>query len=144
MDNHNNTTDDVKDSFLELEKSLANNAAKKRKKQFLQKVLITIGIAIIVILIIILIIVLRHSKKPDEGKKEEEKEIFNGVIKAKYMINDLKSRGYKYVTLGVEPTELKNKEIYKRYGFTDFIKENYEEYPDGTKVLVEYYRKMLN
>ena len=92
MDNHNNTTDDVKDSFLELEKSLANNAAKKRKKQFLQKVLITIGIAIIVILIIILIIVLRPSKKPDEGKKEEEKEIFNGVIKAKYMINDLSKK----------------------------------------------------
>lgn len=62
----------------------------------------------------------------------------------KYMINDLKNKGYKYVTLGVEPTELKNKEIYTRYGFTDFIKESYEEYPDGTKVLVEYYRKTLN
>lgn len=61
----------------------------------------------------------------------------------KYMINDLKSRGYKYVTLGVEPSEVKNKEIYSRYGFNDFIKENYEKYQDDTKVLVEYYRKTL-
>ena len=62
----------------------------------------------------------------------------------KYMINDLKNRGYKYVTLGVEPKETKNKSIYSRYGFNEFIKEEYEEYPDGTKVLVEYYRKTLN
>ncbi len=62
----------------------------------------------------------------------------------KYMINDLKNRGYKYATLGVEPSEIKNKEIYSRYGFNDFIKESYEEYPDGTKVLAEYYRKTLN
>ncbi len=61
----------------------------------------------------------------------------------KYMINDLKNKGYKYATLGVEPSETKNKEIYTRYGFTEYIKESYEEYPDGTKSLVEYYRKTL-
>ena len=61
----------------------------------------------------------------------------------KYMINDLKNREYKYVTIGVEPSETKNKEAYFRNGFNDFIKESYEEYPDGTKVLVEYYRKKL-
>ena len=59
----------------------------------------------------------------------------------KFMINDLKSRGYTRVTLGVEPTELTNKAIYTKYGFTNFIKTAIEEYPDGTKTDVEYYYK---
>ncbi len=59
----------------------------------------------------------------------------------KFMINDLKSRGYTRVTLGVEPTELTNKTIYTKYGFTNFIKTAIEEYPDGTKTDVEYYYK---
>ena len=61
----------------------------------------------------------------------------------KYMTDDLKSRGYKRLTLGVEPEELKNKEIYKKYGFTKHIKNSTEVYPDGTEVLVEYYEKQL-
>ena len=61
----------------------------------------------------------------------------------KYMIEDLKKRGYKRVTLGVEPTELKNKAIYTKYGFTEHIKDAVDTYPDGTKVLVEYYGKNL-
>ena len=61
----------------------------------------------------------------------------------KFMINDLKKRGYKKVTIGVEPTELKNKAIYTKYGFTNFVKSSIEEYPDGTKVEVEYYYKEL-
>lgn len=61
----------------------------------------------------------------------------------KYMINDLKSRGYTKVTIGVEPTELKNKAIYQKYGFTNLIKTGIEEYPDGTKTEVEYYYKNL-
>ena len=60
-----------------------------------------------------------------------------------YMLNDLKAKGYEYVTLGVEPTELHNKEIYKHYGFTEYIKSANEVYPDGTSVEVEYYRKKL-
>jgi ribosomal protein S18 acetylase RimI-like enzyme len=59
----------------------------------------------------------------------------------KYMINDLKSRGYTRVTVGVEPTELTNKAIYKKYGFTNFIKTSIETYPDGTQIEVEYYYK---
>ena len=59
------------------------------------------------------------------------------------MTDDLKSRGYKRLTLGVEPEELKNKEIYKKYGFTKHIKNSTEVYPDGTEVLVEYYEKQL-
>ena len=61
----------------------------------------------------------------------------------KYMIGDLKKRGYTRVTLGVEPTELKNKEIYTKYGFTKHIKRCVEKYPDGTQITVDYYSKDL-
>lgn len=61
----------------------------------------------------------------------------------KYMIKDLKDKGYTKVTIGVEPTELTNKAIYQKYGFTKLIKTGVEEYPDGTKIDVEYYSKEL-
>lgn len=61
----------------------------------------------------------------------------------KFMIEDLKKRGYKKVTLGVEPTEEKNKMIYNKYGFTKHIKNAKEIYPDGTAIDVEYYGKVL-
>ena len=60
-----------------------------------------------------------------------------------FMIEDLKARGYEKVTLGVEPEELKNKEIYQKYGFTEHIKNAQEKYPDGTIINVEYYCKKL-
>ncbi len=60
-----------------------------------------------------------------------------------YMLNDLKSRGYTKVTLGVEPTETKNKQIYEHYGFDKWIKTAQEKYPDGTLIDVEYYEKTL-
>ncbi len=46
------------------------------------------------------------------------------------MINDLKSKGYEKVTLGVEPTETKNLKIYKHLGFNEYIKFAQEAYPD--------------
>ena len=61
----------------------------------------------------------------------------------KFMIQDLISRGYERVTLGVEPEEKKNKAIYNKYGFSEHIKDGQEVYPDGTKVDVEYYGKEL-
>ena len=61
----------------------------------------------------------------------------------KYMIDDIEKRGYKRVTLGVEPEELKNKTIYKKYGFTNYIKTCKETYPDGTEIEVEYYSKTI-
>ena len=61
----------------------------------------------------------------------------------RYMLEDLKSRGYEKVTLGVEPEETGNKEIYFHYGFTEHIKNGVEIYPDGTKIDVEYYGKKL-
>ena len=60
-----------------------------------------------------------------------------------FMLEDLKSRGYKKVTLGVEPDETENKEIYFHYGFTEHIKNGVEVYPDGTEIDVEYYGKQL-
>ncbi len=61
----------------------------------------------------------------------------------KFMIEDLKSKGYEKVTLGVEPEELKNKAIYSKYGFTEHIKDAQEVYPDGTTIDVEYYEKKI-
>jgi len=55
------------------------------------------------------------------------------------MINDLKSKGYEKVTLGVEPTETKNLKIYKHLGFNEYIKFAQETYPDGTVIDVDYY-----
>ena len=61
----------------------------------------------------------------------------------KFMINDLISRGYEKVTLGVEPNAKKNKAIYFKYGFTEHIKDGKEVYPDGSIINVEYYGKKL-
>ncbi len=61
----------------------------------------------------------------------------------KFMLNDLKDRGYEKATLGVEPEYPENKAIYFHYGFTEHIKDGIEVEPDGTKVNVEYYGKKL-
>ena len=61
----------------------------------------------------------------------------------RFMIEDLKKRGYEKVTLGVELEEIKNKEIYFKYGFNEHIKDSKEVYPDGTEIEVEYYGKKL-
>ena len=59
------------------------------------------------------------------------------------MEKDLKNRGFNSLTLGVEPCEERNKQIYFNWGFTNFIKTAYEEYPNGQKILVNYYKKEL-
>ena len=61
----------------------------------------------------------------------------------KFMLADLKTKGYKRVTLGVEPQEKRNKAIYTKYGFTEHIKDAQETYPDGTIIDVEYYGKFI-
>ena len=61
----------------------------------------------------------------------------------RYMENDLYNKGYRVLTLGVEPDDMKNKEIYFKYGFTHFIKSAFETYPDGEIIQVEYYSKDL-
>lgn len=55
------------------------------------------------------------------------------------MIDDLKSRGYKKVTLGVESVQTNNLKIYQHLGFNKFIKSAQETYPDGTAIDVDYY-----
>ncbi len=60
-----------------------------------------------------------------------------------FMENDLRQKGYKALTLGVEPDDQKNIEIYFKYGFTHLIKTAYEIYPDGERILVAYYSKSL-
>ena len=60
-----------------------------------------------------------------------------------FMIDDLKSRGYERATLGVEPKEETNKKIYRKYGFTEYIKSGKEIYFDGFTVDVDYYAKPL-
>ncbi len=60
-----------------------------------------------------------------------------------FMLDDLRRRGFTKATLGVEPSEEKNKQIYAHYGFTEYIKSATEAYPDGTVIDVEYYGKMF-
>ena len=59
------------------------------------------------------------------------------------MENDLKKRGFKILTLGVEPKEVRNMQIYFKWGYTNYIKTDYEYYPSGEKILVNYYEKEL-
>ncbi len=61
----------------------------------------------------------------------------------RFMLDDLKKRGYRRATLGVEPTEEINKKIYAHYGFNEHIKSATETYPDGTVIDVDYYGKSL-
>ena len=60
-----------------------------------------------------------------------------------FMIQDLKARGYEKVTLGVEPCEIENMQIYFHYGFTEYIKMGTEAYPNGEQIEVLYYQKKL-
>ena len=60
-----------------------------------------------------------------------------------YMIDDLRKRGFRRATLGVETDERKNREIYRHYGFTQYIKQAAEVYPDGSMIQVDYYAKNL-
>ena len=57
------------------------------------------------------------------------------------MEKDLKQRGFKKLTLGVEPCEIKNMKIYFNWGYDKYIKTDYEVYPSGEKILVNYYSK---
>ena len=74
-------------------------------------------------------------------KKYQGKGCFSKLFRI--MINDLKNRGYKKFTLGVEPTETKNLSIYQHLGFNRFIKSAKETYPDGTVIDVDYYGMKL-
>lgn len=67
----------------------------------------------------------------------------------KYMEEDLRNRGYKELCLGVEPCEVKNMQIYFKYGFTNYIKTNIEYLPGKDinskpiEEIVNYYYKEI-
>lgn len=61
----------------------------------------------------------------------------------RYLLQDLTDRGYEKVTLGVEPCEIQNLQIYFHYGFTEYIKTATETYPGGDRIEVLYYGKSL-
>lgn len=74
-------------------------------------------------------------------KKYQGKGYFSKLFK--FMIEDLKSRGYVNFTLGVEPNETKNLQIYQHLGFNEFIKSGQQSYSDGTVIDVDYYQMEL-
>ena len=80
-------------------------------------------------------------------KEYEGKGYFSRLYR--FMENDLKHRGYKRLTLGVEPKEVRNMKIYFKWGFDKYIKTAYETYPpkndfvEGETILVNYYYKEL-
>ncbi len=74
-------------------------------------------------------------------KEYENKGYFSKLYR--FMENDLKERGFKILTLGVEPKEVRNMQIYFRWGYINYIKTDYEYYPSGEKILVNYYEKEL-
>lgn len=61
----------------------------------------------------------------------------------KFMLEDLKQKGFVRAALGVEAAEETNRKIYAHYGFTEYIKSAAETYPDGTVIDVDYYGKTL-
>ena len=46
--------------------------------------------------------------------------------------------------LGIEPNEIRNMQIYFKWGFKSYIKTDYEYYPNGEKVIVNYYKKSID
>ena len=76
------------------------------------------------------------------GVTRADCEKFNEAIFT-IMEEDLKKRGFTSLTLGVEPSEVRNIMIYFNWGFTNYIKSDYEYYPNNEKILVNYYEKKL-
>lgn len=74
-------------------------------------------------------------------EKYQNKGCFSKLFR--FMIRDLKSKGYEKVTLGVEPEETENLKIYQHLGFNELIKSAQETYPDGTVIDVDYYGMRL-
>ena len=74
-------------------------------------------------------------------KEYREKGYFSKLMR--FMLRDLKQKGFTKAVLGVEPDDEKNKAMYTHWGFTEFIKSATETYPDGTVIDVEYRKGVL-
>ncbi len=75
-------------------------------------------------------------------KKYQGRGFFSKLFK--FVIEDLKNKGYIKYTLGVEPKETKNLQIYQHFGFNTLIKSEQLAYPDGTIIDVDYYEMKLD
>ena len=75
------------------------------------------------------------------NKEYENKGYFSKLYK--FMEDDLKRKGFTSLTLGVEPSEVRNMMIYFNWGFINYIKSDYEYYSNNEKILVNYYEKNL-
>lgn len=75
------------------------------------------------------------------NKEYENKGYFSKLYK--FMEDDLKRKGFTSLTLGVEPSDVRNMMIYFNWGFINYIKSDYEYYPNNEKILVNYYEKNL-
>ena len=62
----------------------------------------------------------------------------------RFLLNDLKQKGFTNAVLGVEPKDEANKEMYRHWGFTEHIQSGTERFPDGTVIDVEYYVRQLS
>ena len=60
-----------------------------------------------------------------------------------FMLKDLKRRGYRRAVVGVEPCEKHNMEIYRHWGFDEYVGSATETYPDGTVIDVLFYGKAI-
>lgn len=67
-----------------------------------------------------------------------------------FMEEDLKNKGYKKMCLGVEPSEVRNMQIYFKLGFINYIKTTFEHLPskdmysESKEIIVSYYYKNIN
>lgn len=79
------------------------------------------------------------------NKEYESKGYFSKLFK--FMQNDLKKRGYKKISLGVEPCEIRNIQIYFKWGFTNYLKTTIEYLPSkdekSLEITVNYYYKEI-
>lgn len=81
------------------------------------------------------------------NKVHEGKGYFSLLFK--YMEDDLKQRGYTELSLGVEPCEVRNMQIYFKFGFTNYIRTSIEYLPakdENSKPqeeIINYYYKEI-
>lgn len=76
------------------------------------------------------------------NKEYESQRYFSKLYK--FVESDLKSKGFKSLTLGVEPKEIRNIQIYFNWGFTKYIKTCFCKYANGEVAIVNYYEKEIN
>ena len=76
------------------------------------------------------------------NKEYENQGYFSKLYK--FVESNLNSKGFKSLTLGVEPKEIRNIQIYFNWGFTKYIKTGFCKYANGEVAIVNYYEKELN